>query len=347
MKYRVQVTESINHSYLIEADSREDARAIYQNFNNEELKTLDEDGESFWESHPWEIEEENETPAPALIANATHADALQHIARLIAANGEEFTDGECMDEVWVYLETLGIDPEQYRNNSKPEPAPALIAIATHADASPVFTASAAAPLRSAVNPCDGGEPRGFGVYCSDGSGEWLEIGFSDETAAERFADAWKNYREDNTARVGLVINNTRAEWEGYDLTEKPVLACQICDHAQEFAGWLDENDTAHFPCPNCGGIFEHDDWLAFFDDEEEETEIEVIGARCLIKWENADEIVYISFGEYEEKDKYDSYDVPDEKIFYYADPVEFRRLTTTKEPHADGWRIVSYEWVTQ
>jgi hypothetical protein len=288
MKYRVQVTETINHTYLIEANSRENARAIYQNYDRVELSDLDQDGASVWDSHPWEIEEDNETPAPLQIAGASSAVA-----------------------------------------------------------SPAFTASAVAPLRSAVNPCDGGEPCGFGVYCSDQSGEWIETGFSDEAAAERFADAWKNYREDNHARVGLVISNTRAEWEGYDLNEKPVLACQICDHAQEFAGWLDENDTAHFPCPNCGGIFEHDEWLAFFDDENEEEELETIGARCVIEWSDKTENVYISLGEHDAETNCDTFGVPDEQVFYYATPIEFQRLTTTKEPHADGWHIVSYEWVTQ
>ena len=275
--------------------------------------------------------------------NTTLRDALQNIARLIAQDGEIRTDGECLGDVWEYLETLGINPREFQT----QPAPALIANATHADASPAFTASAPAPLRSAVNPCDGGDPCGFGVYCSDQSGEWLEIGFSDEAAAERFADAWRNYSKENAARVGLVMENKRAEWEGYDLSEKPVLACQICDHAQEFAGWLDENDTAHFPCPNCGGIFEHDDWLAFFDDEEEETELETIGARCVIEWGDKTEEVYISLGEYDEPRECDTFGVPDEQVFYYAHPVEFQRYTITDEWHADGWRIVSYEWVTQ
>jgi hypothetical protein len=57
MQYRIQVTESINHSYLIEAESPEDAIAIYHNYNDTQLKELDQDGDSDWEPHPWDIEE--------------------------------------------------------------------------------------------------------------------------------------------------------------------------------------------------------------------------------------------------------------------------------------------------
>ena len=40
---------------------------------------------------------------------------LKHIAAIIAADGELFTDGECLGLVWSYLEQrCGIDPEQYR-----------------------------------------------------------------------------------------------------------------------------------------------------------------------------------------------------------------------------------------
>jgi hypothetical protein len=246
MKYRVQVTETINHTYLIEADSREDARAIYQNYDRVELSDLDQDGQSVWDSHPWEIEEDNETPAPLQIANASSAVA-----------------------------------------------------------SPELEAALVDTRALASNPCNGGEPCGFGVYCTDQSGEWIETGFSDEAAAERFADAWTNYRADNYARVGLVISNDRAEWE-------------------------------------------------------EDTQPETIGARCVIEWhkyEYTDERTlvatretmerYFSLGEYDEPRNCDTFGVPDEQVFYYTDRVEFQELTETDRWHHDGWRIVSYEWVTQ
>jgi hypothetical protein len=55
--------------------------------------------------------------------------ALEEIARLIAqnspsANGEEISDGECIDEVWVYLrDAHGIDPENYRADIRTITAP--------------------------------------------------------------------------------------------------------------------------------------------------------------------------------------------------------------------------------
>lgn len=40
---------------------------------------------------------------------------LERIAAIIAADGELFTDGECLGLVWAYLkDTCGIDPEDYR-----------------------------------------------------------------------------------------------------------------------------------------------------------------------------------------------------------------------------------------
>ena len=39
---------------------------------------------------------------------------LRHIAALLAQDGETRTDGECLDAVWAYLLTLGIDPNNYR-----------------------------------------------------------------------------------------------------------------------------------------------------------------------------------------------------------------------------------------
>lgn len=307
MKYRVQVTETINHEYIIEANSREDARAIYQSYDRVQLSDLDLDGQSVWDSHPWEIEEDNETPAPLQIASASSA----------VAN------------------------------------PELSAALAHARA-------------LAENPCNGGDPLGFGIYCSDASGEWIETGFSDEEAADRFAAAWTSYKEGNAARVGLVIGNSRAEWKGENLphSERPYLGCgNECGHSQVFSGWVDEEDVAHFPCPNCGTIFEHSDWSSFFDEDGDNTPTppaNAIGARCLIRWERHrsasdpsltvewDELDrYISFSKYNEKTETDEFGIMDEKIFYYATADEFQTLCIDGEYHSDGWELVSFEWVTQ
>lgn len=56
MKYRLQITETINHVYEIEAPDEDTARAIYEHFTNEELAALDVDGTSEWETHPWDVE---------------------------------------------------------------------------------------------------------------------------------------------------------------------------------------------------------------------------------------------------------------------------------------------------
>lgn len=56
-RYLVQVTESVNHSYLIEADSRDDALSIYDSYTSEQLVELDTDGDSCWDS-PWDVAEQ-------------------------------------------------------------------------------------------------------------------------------------------------------------------------------------------------------------------------------------------------------------------------------------------------
>lgn len=199
-------------------------------------------------------------------------------------------DVEDVTEVTIWNEFLASDVAKQLEET---PAPALIANATHADASPELSAALVDTRALAENPCTGGEFVGFGVYCNDNSGEWIETGFSEEAAAERFAAAWTSYKAGNAARVGLVMNANRDKWE---------------------------------------------------DDE-----VETIGARCVLRWEkiNVQEEQYISLGEYDEENLCDTFGVPDEKIFYYAQPIEFQSLSTTTATHPDGWRIVSYEWVTQ
>jgi hypothetical protein len=56
MKYTVQVTETINHSYEIEAESEEQAVEKYHTYTDEQLKELDIDGQSSWDAYPWDVE---------------------------------------------------------------------------------------------------------------------------------------------------------------------------------------------------------------------------------------------------------------------------------------------------
>jgi hypothetical protein len=55
-KFVIRVTESINHDYEIQAETEEEALSIYYSYNDEQLKELDLDGQSEWDSHPWDIE---------------------------------------------------------------------------------------------------------------------------------------------------------------------------------------------------------------------------------------------------------------------------------------------------
>lgn len=55
-KYMVQVTESINHCYLIEADDPDDALEKYYGLSDDDLTALDLDGGSEWEK-PWDVAE--------------------------------------------------------------------------------------------------------------------------------------------------------------------------------------------------------------------------------------------------------------------------------------------------
>lgn len=56
-KYRISVTETIHHEYSIEADTPEEAEAIYYSYNQEQLKEFDLDGSDDWDK-PYEIEKE-------------------------------------------------------------------------------------------------------------------------------------------------------------------------------------------------------------------------------------------------------------------------------------------------
>ena len=56
-KYLVRVTETVNHDYVIEAESEEQATSIYQNYTMEQLRELDCDGQASWDIYPWQVED--------------------------------------------------------------------------------------------------------------------------------------------------------------------------------------------------------------------------------------------------------------------------------------------------
>lgn len=60
MKYLVRVTETVNHDYLIEAPSEDEALSIYYSYGENELAELDLDGQGDWDTHPWEVEQVEE-----------------------------------------------------------------------------------------------------------------------------------------------------------------------------------------------------------------------------------------------------------------------------------------------
>ncbi len=131
----------------------------------------------------------------------------------------EYYSGRWVAEYIAQMQTHQLIQLQWAA-SQTEPAALQITNVSSALASPAFTASAPASHRSAVNPCTDGDPIGWGVYCSDHNGEWIESTFQDEAAAENFAEAWRNYREDNAARVALIIANDRSEWETENINEE-------------------------------------------------------------------------------------------------------------------------------
>ena len=53
-KYIVSVEEVISHSYEIEANSAEQAAEIYDSYDDDQLKDLDQDGLVTW-GKPWDI----------------------------------------------------------------------------------------------------------------------------------------------------------------------------------------------------------------------------------------------------------------------------------------------------
>jgi hypothetical protein len=58
-KYTVSVSETINHSYSVEADSVEEALIAYDKFTSEDLERLDLDGSNSWDQ-PWDVVEEHD-----------------------------------------------------------------------------------------------------------------------------------------------------------------------------------------------------------------------------------------------------------------------------------------------
>lgn len=61
-RFLVQVTESINHSYEIEAETEEEAVNIYHSYNNVQLKVRDLDGQADWDAHPWTVDDITDDP---------------------------------------------------------------------------------------------------------------------------------------------------------------------------------------------------------------------------------------------------------------------------------------------
>lgn len=59
-KFLVRVTESINHDYEIEAETADEAVNIYYSYTDAQLKSRDLDGQSDWDSHPWDVSEVEE-----------------------------------------------------------------------------------------------------------------------------------------------------------------------------------------------------------------------------------------------------------------------------------------------
>jgi hypothetical protein len=55
---------------------------------------------------------------------------LEHIAALLAQDGEAKTDGECLGDVWAFLEECGIDPNDFRSctcsHRDPQPCPLCV-----------------------------------------------------------------------------------------------------------------------------------------------------------------------------------------------------------------------------
>ena len=55
-KYIVQVTESINHQYMVEAENEDGALDAYDRLTEAQLKSRDIDGDSGWD-RPWDVSE--------------------------------------------------------------------------------------------------------------------------------------------------------------------------------------------------------------------------------------------------------------------------------------------------
>jgi hypothetical protein len=55
-KYIIQVTESVNHQYEVEAEDEDGALDAYDRLTDAQLKTRDLDGDSGWD-RPWDVTE--------------------------------------------------------------------------------------------------------------------------------------------------------------------------------------------------------------------------------------------------------------------------------------------------
>jgi hypothetical protein len=56
MYYLIEVTETRNHAYIVEAASEDLAQDAYQEMTEDDLRALDLDGQSSWDSYGWNVQ---------------------------------------------------------------------------------------------------------------------------------------------------------------------------------------------------------------------------------------------------------------------------------------------------
>jgi hypothetical protein len=110
-------------------------------------------------------------------------------------------------------------------------------------------------------------------------------------------------------------------------------------------------------CPNCLDVMDSNAtqlrpiWSDYYDDVVclscvEEYVSNLIGATCLIRWNDASKEtaeVYISCEDYDEHNEATTSGIPDDKVFFYAnDPDSIRAMVDPDETKTD-WTILSIE----
>lgn len=125
--------------------------------------------------------------------------------------GTVYFTGGIGDNETVCLSCYNVATAAQRKDFRSVTAPLKIAHASTAAASPTQTASASAPLGSAVSVCIGGDFGGWVVYCTDNNSEWVEGLFPDQDSAQRFADVYTS-EGDYTATPLLIMTANREGW---------------------------------------------------------------------------------------------------------------------------------------